>query len=604
MRTFTLPMRHLALLFALACGDESRARPLADAGSTPDPDAGTPLPDAGSPPDPDAGTPVPDAPPDGGPGLLKRVDWRAVRGAPVATSTVTVSSTALFALSSDGFVTQSDCPNALGCTYTWHDLAGTPGVRRDQLSRVTATTVSSDGTRAVLVATDEVELCTDARGETPVWRGKLQLLDLATGDARFELPLRSNVWSATGFTPLTDWFFAAPIEGSACLASTTGLRSATSPFGTPPGLAEIDQFVRFVDARRWLTIRNGSNLGLADPLAPGSFQFLAEDPSRFDVTQGWVHVYLGFGNLAEEVASVPPAGPMRQTTLRDDDWFAAGSLGRWVRVCGLPKPSPDDYYNCRVVDARGEVAAVEFRVASPLIRFDDTVLLGHGAAVFVGPTDDGSRAVQRIVFATGQRDILHRGDGALRPLGDGAAALLLQDGSAWLIEAEREELVAAQVTHVVSAPQIPLLARIAGHQDDVALLVSSSGKGRSTLAILDVRTRRLATVTDSLYFSQAPGAPFSFNDGCGQPWTTRNGGTVPEGLIQRPQHLFFVEEGTPAILWLLPIDLSAPPRRLAELAGDPAACHAPLTSPDGLRIGFAENGADGTTTRITLSSGP
>jgi hypothetical protein len=134
--------------------------------------------------------------------------------------------------------------------------------------------------------------------------------------------------------------------------------------------------------------------------------------------------------------------------------------------------------------------------------------------------------------------------------------------------------------------------------------VSSSSVGRFTLAILDVRTRRLATVTDTLYFTPPPGSPFAFdfNDGCGQPWTTRSGGSVIEGLFQQPQHLFFVEEGTPATLWLLPIDLSAPPRRLAELAGDPGSCHAPLTSPNGRRVGFAENGAGGTTTQITLSS--
>jgi hypothetical protein len=88
----------------------------------------------------------------------------------------------------------------------------------------------------------------------------------------------------------------------------------------------------------------------------------------------------------------------------------------------------------------------------------------------------------------------------------------------------------------------------------------------------------------------------------GQPWATRNGGGALDGLFQQPQQLFFVEEGTPATLWLLPIDLSAPPRRLAELAGDPGSCHAPVASPDGRRVGFAQNSADGTATQITLSS--
>lgn len=594
MRRITRAVYQLVLLIAGACGDAPRAHALPDAGSPSGPDAGAPPSDA----------PPGDAPPDDMPGPLQRLDWRTTRGAPLPTTSVTLPSAELFAQSTDGFVTRSDCQNAPGCTLTWRDLAGVQGIQRDHLSRVTATTVSPDGTRAVMVATEALESCADDRGVTPVVRGALQLLDLATGDVSFELSLRSNLWSATGFTPLTDWFFAAPIEGSGCMASTTGLRSATSPFGVPPGLDATDQFVRFIDARRWLTIRGGTKLGLADPQTPGSFQLLGEDPSRFDVTQGWAHVYLGFGNLAQDVVSVPPAGPVRQTSLRDEDWFAAGSLGRWVRVCGLPRPSPDDYYSCRVVDARGEQAPVEFRVSSPLVRSDDTVLLGRGAVVFVGPTDDGSRAVQRIALASGRREVLHPGDGVLRPLGDGAAALLLQDGAAWLIEAESEERVTTQVTSVISVPQIPLLARGAGRQDDVALLVSSTGTGSSTLAILDLRTRRVATVTDSVYFSHPPGSPFAFDDGCGQPWTTRSSGSVVEGLIQDPHQLFFVEQGTPATLWVLPIDLSAPPRRLAELTGDPAGCHAPLASPDGRRLGFAENGADGATTRITLSPGP
>jgi hypothetical protein len=249
------------------------------------------------------------------------------------------------------------------------------------------------------------------------------------------------------------------------------------------------------------------------------------------------------------------------------------------------------------------VAPVSFRASFSSAHPDDAVLLGDGAVVFVGPVEDGSLAVQRIDLTTGRHEILHTGNGTLRSLGDGTAALLLQDDVAWLIEATREERLAERVRHVVSAPRRPLLGRSPGRQDDVAALVLASDTGRLTLALLDVRTRRLATVTDHLYFTPPPGSPFSFNDGCGQPWTTRHGGHVSEGLSQpQPKYLFFVEQGEPATLWLVPIDLSAPPRRLAELTGSPASCHAPLASPEGDRVGFSEDGPDGTTTRITLTS--
>jgi hypothetical protein len=80
------------------------------------------------------------------------------------------------------------------------------------------------------------------------------------------------------------------------------------------------------------------------------------------------------------------------------------------------------------------------------------------------------------------------------------------------------------------------------------------------------------------------GSPFAFrfSDSCGQPWTTRNGGSVIEGFFQQPQQLFFVELGTLATLWLLPIDLSvAPSRRLAELTRDPVCVMHPSPAPTG-----------------------
>lgn len=570
-------MRYLAILILAACGDNIGAVDGADAGS------GAPLPDA----------------PGTMPGAVERLDWRTTRGAPIATSAIAIPTAEMFALSGDGFVTRSDCQTPPGCTLTWRDLAGAPTLRRDHMSQLTTTSVSPDGKRALLAAVDEIEACNDGQNQFSVARGVLQLLDVATGAASFELPLRSNFWSPPAFMPQSDWFFAAPIEGTACIAQTLGHRSVAPPHTPPPGLDATDLLVQMVDANRYVVARN-TDLGIADPLQPGSFRFLGQEPSRFDVTRGWVHVYLGFGLLAQDVVSVPPSGPTRTITLRDEDWLPFGSSGRWIRVCD--NRLREGFRDCRVVDALAELAPVNFRATFAVDHRDDAVLLADGAVVFIGPTDDGTRAVQRIGFATGKHEILHVGDGKLRPLGDGAAALLIQDGAAWLIEAEREELVAEHVANVLTAPQIPVLLRNPGRHDDLAVLVSSSSTDQFTLSILDVRTRRLALVTDSLYFAPPVDAPFPLDDGCGQPWTTRNGGGIVDGLFQQPRHLFFVEQGPTATLWLLPVDLSEPPRRFAELAS-PKTCRAPLTSPDGRRVGFGEDGTEGTT-QITLSSEP
>jgi hypothetical protein len=579
-----LAVRCGAVVLVAACGPESAA-PLA--GDTPDAGAGL-----------DAGPA--DAPPADAPGPIERLDWRGERAAPFATTSVTIPSAELFALPGERFVTRSECRNLDGCTFTWRAPGDPVGLRRERMTSVTSSALSPDGRRAALVALDEIEQCDDGMLASQVARGTLQSLELATGAVELALPLRSNFWSASAFTPLSDWLFAAPIEGRACIASATRQLSVTPPFGPPPGLDAKLELVQAVDARRWVVL-HGADLGLVDPLAPQSYRFLADDPSRFDVSRGWVHVYVGFADLAEEVISIPPNGVARQTVLRDEDWHPFGALGRWIRVCRIQQP--EGYRDCRVVDAQGEVAPVNFRATFAPDHPDDVVLLSDGAVVFVGPVDGGGRAVQRLDVATGRREVLHPGDGALRSLGDGAAALLVQDGSAWLIEAGREELLAKQVSHVVSVPRLPVLVgRAPGRQDDVAALVLPAMDGRFTLAMLDVRARRLVTMTDDLFFVRPRGLPFAFNDGCGQPWTARLGGSVIEGLSQPAHQLFFVEGGAPATLWLVPIDLASPPRRLAELTGPPEGCHAPLASPAGDRFGFAENGPDGTTARITLSA--
>ncbi|HET9624873.1 MAG TPA: hypothetical protein VFP84_26075 [Kofleriaceae bacterium] len=561
-----------------------------------------PTPDAGiDAPAPPVDAP-PDAPPTGTPGGLTRLDWRTNRGAPIASHAIAIPGAggSLFAISNTSFVTQTGCEDPLGCALTWRDLQGTVGARIAHTQRVTFTSIAPDGRHAQVVATDALETCTDDVGAFPVVRGTLELLDLATGAATVSLPIRSNTWSAQGFTPFNDYFFAAPIKGTACLADALGWLATSAPFAPPPGLLATDTFVQAISPQRWIVQHNTGTLGTVDPTKANSFQQLTG--KTFDVTQGWFHTYTGFADLVQDAVSTSPTGASHPTALHDDDWHAAGARGRWFRVCGQPQTA--GFRNCRVVDGQGELAAVNFPVNFTTASSDTTVLLTGGAVVFVGPLGDGTSAVQRITLATGKRDVLHPGPGTLQALGDGAGALLVQDGAAWYIEADREERVADHVVQVISAPQTPFLrGRAAGRQDDVALVVSAMDSGGFSLALLDARTRRLARVTDGLFFTQPAGSPFSFADTCGQPWTTRSAGANQlEGLLQQPGQLYFVERGNPATMWLVPIDLAAPPRKLGDLAGDPASCHAPLASPDGQRFGFAENTADGTATRVVLSS--
>lgn len=618
IHTRSLSIQLLGIVVIAGCSSSSPGLPgsIVDAPLTSDtalPDASPPD-DVPAPPPPDApvdaeidapAAPPPDAPADAeidAPGPdpvrdLERLDWRTTRGAPFTTTAVDLPSAELFALSSASFVARTSCQDSQqGCTYTWHDAAGTAGLRRERMANVTGTLVSPDGRRAALVALDEpMRGCEDNGVVQLVARGTLQLIDLATGATSLDLALRSNLWNATGFTPDGSWMFASPLGDTACLPPVTGLRSIATPFAPPAGLDGTAELLQEVTARRWIA-RRDRDVGVVDPLTPGSFSSFGVSPKRFEATGGWAHVYFGFGELVQELFSQPPTGPATHVTLRDEDWFPFGSWGRWVRVCQFLHL--EGFRDCRVVDVLGQAPAVELVIAMSRERPDDAVLL-DGAIVFVGPTSEGFVAVQRIDLLTGRRELLHVGDGALRPIGNGAGALLLQKTTAWLIEAQREELVASDVTHVFTSLQL-LPGRVPSRQDDLAVIVSSSSS-RRTLRVLDVQTRRLATLTDDLHFTPLPfPVPFVATDSCGMPWTTRHGSSVSDGAQQHPDAMYFVELGQPAALWVVPVDLSAPPRRLAELPRGASSCHTPLASPDGTRFGFAED-LDRNTVRITTS---
>lgn len=564
-----------------ACGDDSPAEPEVDAG----PDA---------PPDGPSDA-MPDAPPMPPTRDLIRIDYRNNRGLPYLGSTVDVPSSELFSLSDGSFVTRDSCRDNEGCTYRWRDLAGAETLRRDKLTGVNSTVVSPDGKRAAMVALEQMEQCNDGELNQMVARGTLQLLDLSTGAATYEQSLRSNVWSVSAFAPASDWFFSAPISGNACMATLSNFRSIAPPYGVAPGIDPAAHFLRFIDPRRWLIFLS-RQAGIADPLTANSFTALAESPDRYEVTRGWVNVTYGFGELAQEVVSVLPGGTRKQTTLRDEDWFPFGTVGRWIRVCLFLDPA--GHRDCRIVDAMAQVPARNFRVTINAAHPDDAVILHAGAVVFIGPVADGSQAVQRLDLASGRLEVLHAGTGELRMLGDGDAAMLLQGNKAWFIEADREELLADNVSHVLTNFRLPNTNP--SRQDELAVLALTRDDVKFTLLLLDVKSRRLAMITDNLYFSPRRGFPFFLFDNCGQPWTTRHSGRVVEGLIQEPQHFYFVEQGTPATLWLIPLDLSSAPRRLANLLGNPASCHTPFSSPSGNRVGFSEDGAAGVT-RVTTA---
>jgi len=223
-----------------------------------------------------------------------------------------------------------------------------------------------------------------------------------------------------------------------------------------------------------------------------------------------------------------------------------------VRVCSHVKE--DATRLCRVVDASGELPPIDnLQVRLRQGGGDEGIVLSSGVVIYIGPTESGDDAVQRIVLATGEHSVVKAAAGGdLRPIGDGRAALLLQGDEAWLVGADREEKLADHVVFALTTPRA--LGRAALRQDDSAVLVTSEDHITFSLVVLDARARRVATLTDHLHFTDPP---VSFDD-CGLPWVTRKGGTVGDGQSQDAAQLYFVEED--GSLSLVPIDLSARPR--------------------------------------------
>ena len=131
-------------------------------------------------------------------------------------------------------------------------------------------------------------------------------------------------------------------------------------------------------------------------------------------------------------------------------------------------------------------------------------------------------------------------------------------------------------------------------QRSIASIVSRGPGDHFRHAIFDLRTRRLASTSERLYFTPHPEQPLAADD-CGEPWVMRSAGGVGDGFTQDARWLHFAETtetGGELSLWVVPIDLSAPPRRLAT--SPPEHCHAPLASPEGGLIAVALDGAAST----------
>lgn len=124
-------------------------------------------------------------------------------------------------------------------------------------------------------------------------------------------------------------------------------------------------------------------------------------------------------------------------------------------------------------------------------------------------------------------------------------------------------------------------------QSDVVFIVSSNETGSLTyLDVWNVKEGKVARVSDQLNFNPPFNAPFTADTQCAVPGFLRSLGPTAASASQPGRFIHFttfVPAEQPKLqVFVMPSDLSSPPRRLAELAPD--QCSPPLVSPGGERV--------------------
>jgi hypothetical protein len=479
----------------------------------------------------------------------------------------------------------------MGCDYEWHDRAGATLDRRDDLLWLNDAIASPDGSRLLLLQREALDPCGEGETRPMVAEGTALLLDVGSGAEMFTLHVRSNLWNLPAFSTSGSFFHLSPIADGACSIALPVYRGMTPPYAPfDAGGLYLEQELA---GGRWLAWR-GPLVLVREP--SGRELALADDPAAVQVGGGWVHAHQGYGELSEEIVAAAPDGSTHAAQLdANRPWRARDGWGRWSVVCEIPfEPRPST--GCLVVDVTGARAALPLDlVVGPAVT---TAFVGEGSALVFKTADAAGPRWERVDLAGGAREVLVAGDAALHLLGDATAALLHDRaaGSLLLVEGDRTELIAkSQVADVLTLPG-PVRGGRVSRQRLTAVIVESRGVEDHTLSVLDLGTRRLAALSDRLYFAPHVGQPFAWDD-CGHPRMTRTAGAPLEGLVQDAPWVFFIEQPRAEAgysLWVVPLDLSSPPRRLLE-GFHPTYCHAPLSSRNGEVLVVDIDGYDGTT---------
>lgn len=519
-------------------------------------------------------------PTDGGVVFL---DWLTERG-PALTPVVEAELPGrAFALSDTAYALESDCDAGV-CTYTWYADGGALLRRHVGLAPVATDSFSTDGTKFAAVAVTDRFLCTAGGTSVPLVEGTWGLYDglsgerlVAHGPLATDPGLITSAFTRHGTIVRRESHDRATCE----LLETTPLLT-TPPYTTPEVLAAIPSDPSFppyveddtADGQLIVTTRSGLDtpLGVARPRERTSFLMLDGDHRLWRQSGGVVHVLGGWPY--SRVTSMQVAGRTRIDTAlpsMEADFTSAVISRRWVMTCAQGAPGQR---RCDAVDGLG-VRPRRTTVAGPALP---VVAGGLEAAAYRTP--DGG--IEHLDLVTGVRSSLDVPATTVRAVGVGDAFLLSDAERAWGLTRGAPFRLGERVLALYRGA-----TEVEHPQSDVVFVVSSNETGsRTFLDLWNVKEGRVARVSDQLFFNPPFNLPFTADSQCAAPGFLRSLGP-PAASASQPgrwvHFTHFVPAAQPKLqVFVVPSDLSSPPRRLAEV--EPEQCSPPLVSPSGRRV--------------------
>lgn len=529
----------------------------------------------------DAGVNPPAADVDSGVVFL---DWLVERGAPLQPVVDAELPGRPFALSATTYALETGC-DAGACTYAWYTTGGALLRRHTGLAPTATNPLSNDGTKFAAIEVSDQFMCSARGTSLPLVEGTFGLYDGATGTRLFshgpiigDPGLINDTFTQHGTIARLDRY-----ERATCQLMESAPLLTTAPFTRPEVLDAIPSDPGFppyveddtADGQLIVSTRSGLNtpLGLARPRDTTSFRQLDGDHQLSRQSGGFLHVLGGWPY--SRVASVHLSPGLRFDTAlpsTEADFTSLVISHRWVMSCaqgGRPGEK-----RCDAVDGLG-VRAKRSTISGPALP---SVAGALERAVYRTP--DGG--IEQLDLVTGARSPVDVPATTVRAVGNGTGFLLNDATRAWGLSKGAPFRLGERVLGLYRGA-----ATVEQPQSEIVFIVSSNETGsRTYLDVWNVKEGKVARVSDQLNFNPPFNAPFTADTQCAVPGFLRSLGPSSASASQPGRFIHFttfIPAAQPRLqVFVMPIDLSAPPRRLAELSPD--QCSPPLVSPGGERV--------------------